>query len=207
MPETQCQRCGQDYPGRAIQPETCPNCSGRTLHFSFGTSAYRSDDHSRELMHALKYRRQLHLAETFGRLMGCLWDDPRLSSRSHWVIVPVPLHPKRMRERRFNQAAELAKAFARTAPDTIAVSLEPKLICRTDFRERQAQLERADRLENVKNSFQLTRRGARFTLPAGAGILLLDDVMTTGATLSESAKVLRPITKKANLAAISALRG
>ncbi len=119
----------------------------------------------------------------------------------------MPLHPKRLRDRRFNQAAELAKTFAKTAPNGITISLEMKLIRRTHFRERQAQLERADRLQNVKNSFQLTRRGARFALPKKAGILLLDDVMTTGATLSECAKVLRPITKKANLAAISALRG
>jgi ComF family protein len=99
------------------------------------------------------------------------------------VVVPVPLHPKRLRERGFNQSGLLAKEFSRR--HGLPVSFD--LLIRKKWTEPQTRLNRKERLENVKGAFGLRDASA---VP-GRRILLIDDVFTTGTTLSECARTLK----------------
>src|SRR6056297_2403093 len=184
-----CPVCGQSYDAPVGLTVRCGNCGDREFDFDFALGAYRSSGGIREIMHACKYGKQLHLTRLFATLMQRVWEDERLRARSSWLVVPVPLHPRRFRSRGFNQAHEIAREFVRLAPDGLELELTPVLE-RTRHTVRQAQLDRTDRLGNLTGAFRL-RRHASLDFSEETGILVLDDVMTTGATISECAAVLR----------------
>ncbi len=98
------------------------------------------------------------------------------------LVIPVPLHPRRLAERGYNQAALLAAPIARTLETTFA----PRALERSRDTPRQALLDRGERLENVAGAFSV-----RASAPVrGARVLLIDDVRTTGATIAECAHAL-----------------
>jgi predicted amidophosphoribosyltransferase len=119
--------------------------------------------------------------------------------------VPVPLHPRRKRERGFNQSHELARELVRRAPAGLDLTLRP-LLLRVRETVRQARLDRRERLGNLAGVYAPVRCLPE-TPPEGARLLLIDDVITTGATVSECAAVLRDTVKTDQVAAVSVLRG
>ena len=123
----------------------------------------------------MKYEARPDLARPLGDL---LWRalEPYAEALSETIVVPVPLHPARLAERGFNQSALLARRVARClgAP-TVA-----RALMRTRETRQQATLDRAARAENVESAFRVRLRSRI----EGRAILLVDDVMTTGATLS-----------------------
>ncbi|MDF1823148.1 MAG: ComF family protein [Verrucomicrobiales bacterium] len=210
IPEGYCQVCGQSYETSMISTAHCGNCGDRELAFDFAVSAYRSTGGAREIMHAYKYGRQLHLSRLMGHLMQRVWADTRLQETRSWLVVPVPLFSRRQRKRGFNQAHEIAREFIRSAPKDYQLHLAP-LLRRNQHTVRQAQLDRKERLENLTGAFKIRKKH----LPEpdeNQGILIVDDVMTTGTTVSECAAVLREAsedspTEWATLAGLSVLRG
>jgi ComF family protein len=109
-------------------------------------------------------------------------EDERVRDLSFDVIVPVPLHAARQRERGFNQAQLLAELLsARTSIPT------KPLLERIRYTTTQTALDRAERIENLHNAFRLRKKADVQALR----VLLVDDVLTTGATLSECARVLK----------------
>ena len=109
-------------------------------------------------------------------------NDARLRGRHFDVIVPVPLHPARERERGFNQAAVLAELLSRQ----VATPLRPVLE-RIRYTTTQTAFDRAERMENLHDAFRLRKKADVRELR----VLLIDDVLTTGSTLSECARVLK----------------
>ena len=203
-----CRVCGQRYDSPMGAESRCANCGDRELGFDFAVSAYRSSGAARELMHQFKYGKQLHLSRLMGALITEVWHDKRLIEDSWWV-VPVPLHPRRLRERGFNQSHEIAVEMIRRAPPGIDLKLVP-LIRRTRHTVRQAQLDRRDRLKNPLGAFEA--RGGRDLRhlqdrKEGVRILIVDDVMTTGSTVSECAAVLRHALEVEKVTGISVMRG
>jgi ComF family protein len=116
-----------------------------------------------------------------GRALATLWQAERAPALPE-LIVPVPLHRTRLRKRGYNQALELARPLART----LGVPCRPDVLQRARATGAQTELDAADRRRNVRGAFAL-RPGS--TLPAH--VVVLDDVMTTGATLAECASVLK----------------
>ncbi|MBI2343107.1 MAG: ComF family protein [Deltaproteobacteria bacterium] len=133
-----------------------------------------------DALHRLKYERRLDLAPSLARLMM-----PLVSARGEIdLIVPVPLSAERLRQRGYNQAQQIAQTIGETWHSPVRTGL----LVRRRATPPQVGLSSTARLENVRNAFALTPRG--ITVVPKQQVLLLDDVMTTGATLHECATVL-----------------
>lgn len=177
-----CERCGLPYPGDLTTPFECTNCREMELHFSSARSAVVAKTVVLEAIHRYKYQRALwfesFLADLLVReagpvLRGQIWD----------FIVPVPLHPLKLREREFNQAARLALPLAAVT----GIPLNEKILHRTAFTATQTLLTRRERASNMQNAF-VVGHGTSLT---DQKIILIDDVFTTGATTSACARALR----------------
>jgi ComF family protein len=136
----------------------------------------------RVAVHELKYRSRRRVA---GRLSEAMLDDPRVRGvlAGAEALVPVPLHPRRQRTRGFNQSELLAEALGHQAGIAVAASA---LVRRKDTRS-QTGLSAAARRANVKDAFAVRRRAQ----VAGRTVVLVDDVLTTGATAAACARALR----------------
>ena len=177
-----CAKCSQPFAGDITGSFICANCEGRVLHFDAAVSVYRSRGVVRKVIHDFKYGRQLHLRHLVGRWLSETLADARLASQRFDLIVPVPLHPARQRERGFNQAELLALVLHRECSFPLG-----KVLQRTRYTTTQTQFDRSERMENLRGAFRL-RRGCDVQ---GLRMLLVDDVLTTGSTLSECASVLK----------------
>lgn len=188
LAEPFCQSCGEMFAGQIAGPFTCPNCGDLSFAFEFARPAMRRDDRTLELIHRLKYCREIHLAAELGRLACEAFADPRLAPAldGSWPLVPVPLHRKRMRHRHFNQAAEIARVLAGASGLPVLMAL--RRIRSTDT---QTRLGRKQRMENLRGAFEITRTGRHWIESSAAGAVLIDDVLTTGSTVNECAKTLR----------------
>src|ERR1041384_5597838 len=107
-----CAKCSEPFPGAITQAFRCANCENRTLHFDCAVAAYRSRGLVRKVLHQFKYGGQRHLRFPIASWLRESLSDARLRDRHFDIIVPVPLHPARERERGFNQAALLAELIA-----------------------------------------------------------------------------------------------
>ena len=183
-----CTTCGECFDGRIDDDFDCPNCTGARFAFDFARPALRRDPCSLELVHRLKYAREIHLAHSLGGILREALDDPRFSRalRERWPLVPVPLHRTRMRHRYFNQAHELARAVSRLTN----LPLYPCLL-RIRSTGTQTVLGRKARQQNLKGAFRMRDPLFRTVSVPKPGAILVDDVFTTGSTLNECAATLR----------------
>src|SRR5439155_6791240 len=107
-----CEKCSEPFEGSITSTFTCANCAHRTLHFDAAVAAYRGRGIVRIIIHEFKYGRQIHLRHLVARWLCAALHDERLCGRQLDLIVPVPLHPTRQRERGFNQAAFIAEVLS-----------------------------------------------------------------------------------------------
>lgn len=177
-----CATCSEPFPGSITESFSCANCAHRVLHFTAAVAAYRSRGVVRKLIHDFKYNKQLHLRHVVAGWLVETLDDPRLQGRRFDLVIAVPLHPARKRERGFNQAELLADALSARAKLPARNALE-----RIRYTTTQTAFDRSERMENLHNAFRL-RKNADVR---GSRVLLIDDVLTTGSTLSECARVLK----------------
>ncbi len=150
------------------------------IWFSRCRSRFAFEGKLREALHAYKYGARLDLARYGGDLLA---EEAR-SLGPFDAIVPVPLHAKRLRARGYNQSALIAKRLGRT--------LDCPVWCEALERLRdvppQVDLSRSERLQNMRGAFAVRRADA--VRLKGQRLLLIDDVLTTGATVNECARVL-----------------
>ena len=177
-----CQQCSEPFDGALTSAFTCANCAHREIYFDAAVAAYRGRGIVRHIIHQFKYARQVHLRHLVARWLCAAFDDPRLRRRHFDLLVPVPLHPTRQRERGFNQAVLLAELLSAQ----MSIRCRP-VLKRIRYTTTQTALDRAERIENLHNAFRL-RKNADVR---GLRVLLIDDVLTTGSTLSECARVLK----------------
>jgi len=190
-----CETCSEPFEGSINTAFSCANCAHRTIHFDAAVAAYRGRGIVRDVIHEFKYNRQIHLRHLVARWLRAALDDERLRGQQFHVVVPVPLHPARQRERGFNQATLLAQLLSAHA----AIPCRP-LLKRIRYTTTQIALDRSERMENLHNAFRL-RKNADVR---GLRMLLIDDVLTTGSTLSECARVLKRAGAKSVHAATAA---
>lgn len=162
----------------------CGECMKERPSFE-KASAYGSyTDGLRELIHLLKYDHVLPAAKVLGRMLGEAVSDlaPEFGDRAP-LVVPVPLHANKLKQRGFNQSELVAKAMAKGFERKL--ELAPELLVRKRETDSQTGLTRQQRIANLRGAFRATSEIAE------RDILLVDDVFTTGTTVSECARVLR----------------
>ena len=158
------------------------NCGDLELAFDFATAAYRSRGVVRDLIHQFKYARQMHLRRLLGRMLSEGFRDARVAALSLDAIVPVPLHPARLREREFNQAELLAREAAPRAGLPVKDCLRRRRYTLT-----QTNFHREERFDNLDGAFSV----APNTDVKDMTLAVVDDVLTTGSTANACAAVLR----------------
>jgi ComF family protein len=177
-----CACCGFPFPYEAPAGTLCVACSRARPAFDRARAVFRYDDASRSLLLGFKHADETHAAPAYGRWLGRAGADLVAEAE---LIAPVPLHRWRLLARRYNQAALLAAAVARPAAAWLAVDL----LVRRRLTPQLGRLSRLGRRRNVRGAFAL-RPCWEAVLP-GKRVLLVDDVLTTGATVEECARVLR----------------
>lgn len=189
-----CFTCGeiltaQSVPGfEADSTAKCGMCQRVQPSFERAVSYGAYDGELRELIHLFKYQRVRPAAAELGKLLGGAMA--RLASEiggSRPFLVPVPLHKGRAGERGFNQAERIAKEALRWLP--FAAELRPELLERRRPTSSQTGLTRHQRRENVRSAFHVPYR--RLKELRERDVILVDDVMTTGTTAEECARVLK----------------
>ncbi len=178
-----CATCGHPFYGMVEGDRICPHCEGLDPAFREGRTATLFKGPARALIIELKYHHGLHVLEDMEEIFRRAAHVLALARDA--VLVPVPLHPRKLRERGYNQAALLAETLARAAGGTAQV--EP-LLRRSADTATQTAFDRRTRMANLKNAFALVR-GA--SLNPGQHYLLVDDVFTTGSTLNSCARTMR----------------
>ena len=168
---TLCPRCALPSPGSAL----CGRCLADAPRYDATVAALAYRFPADTLVHALKFRSQLALAPLLGDLL-----IEAIRERID-LVVPVPLSRERLRERGYNQAAEIARHVAKER----RARLELTIVIRERDTRAQADLPWSDRARNVRGAFRCERS------LDGAAIAVVDDVMTTGATLDELAATLK----------------
>jgi len=177
-----CAKCSEPFAGAISGAFTCANCAHRTLHFDAAVAAYRSRGIVRRVILDFKYGRQIHLRHPVMHWLLAALDDDRLRGHRFSIIIPVPLHPARERQRGFNQAGLLAELLSAHTSIQVKPALE-----RIRYTTTQTAFDRAERMENLHGAFRLRKNADVRDLH----VLLIDDVLTTGSTLSECARVLK----------------
>lgn len=172
-----CPRCAA--PLAAASTTACGTCQQQRLHFDATQALFHYQPPVDRLIQHLKYHRQLSLARVLGRLLtehlrtGTIpWPD---------MLVPVPLHRTRLRERGYNQSLELARVIAQQ----LGLPLATRAVRRVRATSSQTTLTSGERRRNVRNAFHTM---VNFS---GKRVAIIDDVMTSGHTVNALAKCLR----------------
>lgn len=171
LPAASCPQCGE----QTTHSERCGACLKTPPHFNRTIAVFRYDFPVDRIIHALKYGHQLAVAGWLGEKMV------KQLHADHQLLIPLPLHPDRLRERGFNQSAEIARMIG----NCLNLAVDRSSVIRNRATPPQAAQPLKERHKNVRGAFECT---ADFS---GRHILLIDDVMTTGATVNECARVLK----------------
>ena len=172
LPAARCPQCAQP----TTHGERCGACLHEPPHFAATFAPYVYDFPVDRIVQALKYGHSLAVAPWAAQAIA-----PMIPRETYDQIVPLPLHPERLRERGFNQSGEIARHLG----NCLKLPVHRSSLLRTRPTGAQADLPLKKRHANVRNAFECS---SDFT---GQRILLVDDVLTTGATASECARVLK----------------
>lgn len=178
-----CSRCGIHLEKHWMTAKVCPSCTRAQLHFDRAMSPCLYEGTLKNLIHSFKYGRKDYLGKPLSSMMISFVKEYSFPMEYIDAIIPIPLHPARQREREFNQAERLADPVAREFTKPLLAAA----LARIRPTQTQTSLKPSQRFSNVNGCFTLTDAAA----VKDKNILLVDDVFTTGATLSEAARTLK----------------
>lgn len=177
-----CSICSHPFEYETDENSICGACVASKPLYNRAISIFKYDDYSKKLIHKFKYKDQLHILDYFTNLILNMGKEVLDQAD---IIIPIPIHKHKLLKRGYNQAALLAMQIAKKRE----ISYYPQLLTKNTNTPPQAGLNKSQREKNIKNSFQLNSSLAKQI--EGKRILLIDDVITTGSTISECCKILK----------------
>ncbi|MDR0273531.1 MAG: ComF family protein [Clostridiales bacterium] len=170
-----CKKCGSPMQSEKI----CASCYGKIFFFENNRAAFTYDELIRDMIRDMKFRNKKRIALGFGMIWARQIE--KIENTENTFFLPIPLHPKKQRERGFNQAEILTKPLS----EKLGIPISHTVI-RTVDTPPQAGLHFSQRVENVRDIFEI-RAGESV---AGKNYIITDDIFTTGSSLNECAKLL-----------------
>ena len=177
-----CSTCGYPFLGMLAGPRVCPHCAELDPLFEQGKTLFLAKGPAPSIIHTLKYQSGFYVLEDVKVMIAKVPHFKDYFDGA--ILVPVPLHPTKERERGFNQSLVIAKSINNV---TMAKDLQ-NLLVRKGYTQTQTQSSRPARHQNVKNAFALASDAV--VIP-NQTYTLIDDVITTGSTFNACAAVLR----------------
>ena len=171
-PQQHCPQCGE----QTTHGERCGACLKDPPAFTRTTAIFSYEFPVDRIIHAFKYGHQLAIADWAAEILA---RQP--SVQKYDLLIPLPLHTDRLCQRGFNQSAEIARRLSKM----LGLPLDSSSLIRTRATTPQAELALKERARNVRGAFECQRD------LSGQRLLLVDDVMTTGATLREASRVIK----------------
>lgn len=177
--EPRCMCCGRPLPDEG--QEYCPDCASMRHWFDQGAGVFPYQSAVRRMVMDLKFRGKTANARLLGRWMAA-YVKPEIPLWRPDVLVPVPLHPRKLRRRGYNQARLLAESVGKI----LGIPVDAALVRRKNSTEAQMHLGRLARQRNLERAFAMGK-GRK----AEGNILLVDDIYTTGSTVDAVARILK----------------
>lgn len=198
-----CLYCGASARADEAAEGRCSNCAKRERAFDFARSALCDTPDAHRLILDLKYRKAAYLAPALASFLDELWEEcALLRAWNDWTLMPVPATARRLAQRGYNQAEELARALGKRRRLPLAQALRRV----SGDRVSQTKLAAGEREEHARSIYSLTRKTQNSTAPLPPHILLIDDVFTTGATLRACARQLKTRPEVRVVGALTVLR-
>jgi competence protein ComFC len=176
-----CLKCGRPLRLKTANRQICRQCATTEFYFSEARAVAVYDGAIREYLAELKYNYRPELGLALGELL-VEWLRANRDFQANDLLLPIPIHRERMARRGYNQAELLAKPVERY----LGINIASSVLEREKDTASQNVLNKTERFLNVKNAFRVVKPNQ----VAGKRILLIDDILTTGATVSEAARVL-----------------
>ncbi len=180
--DPRCLTCGYPFFGAVESHGDCQHCSRLRPRFSRGWSISLFRGSVRDLVYALKYENSLWALDDLAKIAE--YAEGLVDYLEDAILVPVPLHSRKLRERGYNQSELVAREIGKRFNCVISTSL----LDRTVDTPSQTQFNRKDRYRNLRNAFSINPKGK---IESSQRYILVDDVFTTGSTLNACASVLR----------------
>ena len=178
-----CLKCGKEIAGES--QEYCRDCARSQRTFEWGTALLNYNETAGRSMARIKYGGRREYLDFYAKEMASRLGSSIRRMRGQ-VLVPVPVHPSRLRERGFNQAAELAWRLG----ELLKIPVDDELLIREKKTARQKDLSPGQRLANLQKAFSVSDKRRR-TGALPRAVILVDDIYTTGSTMEACARVLK----------------
>ena len=177
-----CSICGEPFKSKVEEDHLCERCLRKRPFYDELRAPYLYEETLRDAIQLIKYSGRSNILKPLGLLLGAFAKN-RIDDTKNMIMMPVPLHRKKLRQRGFNQSAMIVKS----ASPILETETDFFTLIRTRYTNSQTGLNPEERRKNVRGAFEVSPR----TDLEGKSVILVDDVATTGSTLNECARVLK----------------